>query len=894
MKSATVFSAASVSESSHRRDFRLIADDADFDADFFLPPASLRVPRDAAIEAYLRQPSGDYRNRKPCSGFNPEIYATEVLRTDGCAGRNPFAHFIENGKPRGRWTIPIIRPSLDNPRPSALRIALHVHAYYADLMEEFLECLAGNSSRCDLFISTVSDAQVRQMRDWLHTYERGEVHFSVAPNRGRDLGPFLTEPSFLAGRYDLLGHVHFKKSLYGFPGFGDLWRRFLWQNLLGPERPMLDVIAQSFAADPALGLVFPDDPNLVGWSSDKTIARDLARRMHLDPELPEAFDFPAGTMFWCRPAALRPLFDLRLQWEDFPAEPVPMDGTILHALERMLPVIVEHAGFGFAATNLRGLTNVLVSQPDLVVNHAIAPASEPALPAPTIDGHAILQAEIHNLWNSRSWRLLRPLRNFLRRRHGLPKESEPIALSQAEAIQTIIAIRQSWSWELAAPLRMLHAVLGTPPASAIPPPGAAAPAEATTELLQLIEPEPEAFGRITYLREVVAPLRLDISARYERRVNVLISTIDFKYLYGGYLSVFSLALQLGEQGYHVRIVIVDPCDYQPERWREHLKGYAPLEGLFDKVEVEYRYDRSRPLTVSPNDAFLATSWWTAHVAHHAATALKQHRFVYLTQEYEPVFYEAGSMHAMAEESYTLPHFALFSTELLRDFSRQHRIGVFSGRNGSGDDYSISFQNAIGSAGPRPEEMRRRTRQRLLFYARPERHAARNLFEMGVIALAQAIEDGIFDLTKWQFDGIGTLRAHDLALGKDAHLQMLARVTLDEYVELLPSYDLGISLMLTPHPSLVPLDMAAAGMVTITNTYANKTAAALEAISTNLIAVPATVVGIKEGLRRALARVDDFEGRIAGAQIHWQTRWSQAFGGEVMTRLKWFLDHPNAD
>ena len=33
-------------------------------------------------------------------------------------------------------------------------------------------------------------------------------------------------------------------------------------------------------------------------------------------------------------------------------------------------------------------------------------------------------------------------------------------------------------------------------------------------------------------------------------------------------------------------------------------------------------------------------------------------------------------------------------------------------------------------------------------------------------------------------------------------------------------------MYTPHPSLVPIEMASAGMLTVTNTFENKTADAL--------------------------------------------------------------------
>ena len=879
---------------SKHRDFELIRDDGSFDPDFFLSPLAPRVSINEAIEAFLRQTPGDYKNRKPRSGFNPEIYAAEALIEAGATARNPFADFIEKGKPQGRWLTPLIEAPLKTPGPSGLRLALHVHAFYPELAGEFLECLASNSSRCDLFISTGSDAQVESLKDQLRTYARGGVQFSIVPNRGRDLGPFLTEYNFLDGNYDLVGHVHFKKSLYADRDFGELWRRFLWRNLLGPDHPMLDAIARSFENDPALGLVFPDDPNLVGWSSDKELAADLAQRMQLNLELPNAFEFPAGTMFWCRPAALRPLFELGLAWEDYPPEPTAMDGTILHAIERLLPFVAQHQGYGFATSHIPGLSNIAVSQPPETIGMPNQGAAiiVPTLPGagetqPQAEALAILQGELRSLWNSQSWQLLRPLRNFARKRRGLPRETEPFVLSPAEAIQAIFAIRQSWSWELTMPLRLIGSIFG---GRTTPEP--IAQATIADVPAQPIEPLPEAFGRIGHLKGIVAPLKLDISARASRRVNVLVSTIDFKYLYGGYIAVFSLALKLVEHGYRTRIVIVDHCDYQPDSWREQIKGYPPLDGLFDKVEVEYRFDRSRPLTVSPADAFLATSWWTAHVAHDAATQLKQKRFVYLTQEYEPVFYEAGTIYAMAEESYTFPHYALFSTELLRDYSRQHKIGVFSASNGTGDANSVSFQNAIVTAGVSLERIRQRNGRRLLFYARPERHAARNLFEMGVTALTDAIEEGHFDLKQWQFDGIGTLRAHRLALGNRAELQMLARVTLDEYINLLPSYDLGLSLMLTPHPSLVPLDMAAAGMVTVTNTYANKTAATLEAISGNLIAVPATFTGIKEGLVRALSKVDDLESRVAGAQIHWQTRWSDALGDAVMDKLKWFIDHPN--
>jgi hypothetical protein len=61
-------------------------------------------------------------------------------------------------------------------------------------------------------------------------------------------------------------------------------------------------------------------------------------------------------------------------------------------------------------------------------------------------------------WESRSWRLLRPFRNMVRRLGGLPKEERPAIQSNDDAERWIWAIRDSTSWELLGPLRALSRV----------------------------------------------------------------------------------------------------------------------------------------------------------------------------------------------------------------------------------------------------------------------------------------------------------------------------------------------------------------------------------------------------------------------------------------------------
>ena len=60
-------------------------------------------------------------------------------------------------------------------------------------------------------------------------------------------------------------------------------------------------------------------------------------------------------MFWSRPRLLAPLVDLRLTWDDYPEEPIPNDGTILHALERLLPFLATREGLDWAAVHIPGV-----------------------------------------------------------------------------------------------------------------------------------------------------------------------------------------------------------------------------------------------------------------------------------------------------------------------------------------------------------------------------------------------------------------------------------------------------------------------------------------------------------------------------------------------------------
>jgi hypothetical protein len=124
----------------------------------------------------------------------------------------------------------------------------------------------------------------------------------------------------------------------------------------------------------------------------------------------------------------------------------------------------------------------------------------------------------------------------------------------------------------------------------------------------------------------------------------------------------------------------------------------------------------------------------------------------------------------------------------------------------------------------------------------------------------------------------------MMLSSGAALELIPRHQQGDYADMLRDHDVGLSPMYTPHPSLVPIEMASAGMLTVTNSFENKTAEAMARISTNLITVQPTIEGLAGGLLEAAAGVGDFERRARGSEVDWSRDWKSSFDDRLMERI----------
>ena len=226
-----------------------------------------------------------------------------------------------------------------------VRLAAVVHLYYEELADECRGYLAAIDEGVDVFVSTCSERQAGFVRSAFQGWDKGAVDVRVVPNRGRDIAPKLVAFKDVYARYAYVLHLHGKRSVHA--SVLAPWRQFMLESLIGDGRSARSVIALMDAL-PRLGMVavqhFEPMRHWLNWGANFDRSQALASRMGFSLDIDAPLDFPAGSMFWARSAAFRPLLDLGLQFDDFEPEAGQKDATLAHAVERLFFFSCERSG----------------------------------------------------------------------------------------------------------------------------------------------------------------------------------------------------------------------------------------------------------------------------------------------------------------------------------------------------------------------------------------------------------------------------------------------------------------------------------------------------------------------------------------------------------------------
>lgn len=220
-----------------------------------------------------------------------------------------------------------------------------------------------------------------------------------------------------------------------------------------------------------------------------------------------------------------------------------------------------------------------------------------------------------------------------------------------------------------------------------------------------------------------------------------------------------------------------------------------------------------------SDLFVVFNWWVSLNLEPVLAAQaryfnrKPRPKLYLIQEYEPHFYPFSAAHLMAREAMggRWPLWGIFNTTELHSFWLAQ---------GHSAEKSYVFEPRM-NAGLRPhaDDLSPADKERIvLVYGRPQ--IPRNAFfliQRGLERWARLHGAAHRD---WSILSAGMAHA-DIRLGDAQRLTSLGKINLPDYARLLRKTAVGLSLMVSPHPSYPPLEMAHFGARVLTNAYPSK-------------------------------------------------------------------------
>jgi hypothetical protein len=307
-----------------------------------------------------------------------------------------------------------------------------------------------------------------------------------------------------------------------------------------------------------------------------------------------------------------------------------------------------------------------------------------------------------------------------------------------------------------------------------------------------------------------------------RRLNLLVPALSQQHLFGGIQTALDVFNALRPYFDQVRIIVTE--ESRPQIAPDAFYSNWPIISLHadgpEENHIVPAGDRwGKTLAVGPGDYFMATAWWTAYAANlllewqntHIHAAVNR-PLVYLIQDYEPGFYPWSAKYALAQSTYSLKHptIAIINSKELFDYLAVqghsfHSKHVLHPRlNTALAEYRASCESFPKS-------------RLLLVYGRPG--TERNAFPI-IVAALRLWASQYPSAAQWKVVAAGE-NFEAIELGGGCRLRSLGKLSIQDYANTLSSAAVGVSLMISPHPSYPPLEMAAFGARTISNVFANK-------------------------------------------------------------------------
>lgn len=319
-----------------------------------------------------------------------------------------------------------------------------------------------------------------------------------------------------------------------------------------------------------------------------------------------------------------------------------------------------------------------------------------------------------------------------------------------------------------------------------------------------------------------------------KRLNLLVPSINPEHVFGGISTAIKFYQKLAQTlDYDQRIILVDAVPS-----KEALAQYSDYEVVAPKQDsnaskqiVSYAYRDECGIPVAPTDYFMFTGWWTAHCTQEAYDAFEKeygiqpNPYLYFIQDYEPGFYAWSTRYMLADATYKTNNkmIAVFNSLLLKEYFD---------KNGYHFEHAFAFEPVLNASLKSILQGKGgsvQKKKQILIYGRPS--TDRNAFSLIVAALNKWVKN--YDACmEWEIYSAGELHP-EVVLENGMVIHSVGKLLIEEYAEVLSESFAGISLMVSPHPSYPPLEMATFGVKVITNTFSNKD---LKDFSPNIISL----------------------------------------------------------
>lgn len=321
----------------------------------------------------------------------------------------------------------------------------------------------------------------------------------------------------------------------------------------------------------------------------------------------------------------------------------------------------------------------------------------------------------------------------------------------------------------------------------------------------------------------IYPVGVSRSRKSRHRLNVLLPTMKPEKVYGGITTALTVVRQVADampSNVDLRVLITsdtvnrESVEELSQRLGRSISWVMPDDDVTGNTIAGIAENQNIPICLRSTEMYIATAWWTADLGFRLIDRQQElfsrkSRMAYIIQDYEPGFYAWSNTYALAEATY---HRGDETTAILNS---EELAGYVLARYQFADAYHVPYK-----IHPRLADLLAPTvpDKRILAYGRPS--VSRNCFDL--ICEGLRIWQTRNPMENSGYEVIFAGEEFDASLlSQLANASNAGKLPIDEYASALNRSAIGISLMVSPHPSYPPLEMATAGCVTITNAYEGK-------------------------------------------------------------------------